>query len=86
MLRTMTKRSLFFYIYSIWYKPRLTQVAESNEMKGSQEDLSQKEWHETVAEKTSQTQTPLVAETDEVKELQPEMAEQTSQRDIYNAN
>jgi len=77
-LRTMTKRPLLFYVYSIWKKHRHTEVDSSNEMTGSHEDLSQKESHETMAENTSKTATPQVAETD-LKESQPEMAEQTKE-------
>ena len=75
----MTKWPLLFYVYSNWYKPEVLQVAESDEMKGSQHDLNRKESHETMAENTSQTHTPQVAETDQLEEIQPEMAENTSQ-------
>ena len=61
-----------FYVYSLWYKPEVLQVAESDARTSSQQDIHQKEPCETVAEKTSLTETPQVAETDEVKELQSE--------------
>ena len=66
-------------MYSLWYKPEVLQVAESDARTSSQQDIHQKEPYETVAEKTSLTETPQVAETDEVKELQSEMAQQSSE-------
>ena len=65
----MTQRPLLFYVYSNWYKPEVLPVAELDEMTGSQEGLNQKESYEIVAEVTSLTETPQVAETNEVKEL-----------------
>ena len=49
-LRTLTKRPVLFYVYSLWYVSRNTQVDASVEMTDSQEDMNQKESHETVAD------------------------------------